>query len=191
MPHADAGPRMLPPVSDPSEPMHSPAATAAPEPLLEPPGMWSGFHGLRAGSKRLVGGPPRANSCIASLPSSTVPAAFSRATTVASCDGTRCSSTFDCAVVRTPAVSYRSFRAMGMPCSGPRYSPATMAASAARASATAESASTVTYEFRPPSTASMRSKERPGQLHRRKLLRLQQQRRLRDGQVVQLLLSHL
>ena len=45
-----------------------------------------------------------------------------------------------------------------MPCSGPRYSPAAMADSAACASATAESASTVTYEFSPPSTASMRSR---------------------------------
>ena len=144
MPHDDAGPRMLPPVSDPSEPMHSPAATAAPEPLLDPPGMWSVFHGLRAGTNRLVGGPPRANSCIASLPSSTVPASRSRVTTVASCVGTRCSSTFDCAVVRTPAVSYRSFRAMGTPWSGPRYSPAWMARSAARASCSADSGRSVT-----------------------------------------------
>ena len=40
--------RIDPPVSLPSAPRHSPAATAAPEPLDEAPGTWSGFQGLRA-----------------------------------------------------------------------------------------------------------------------------------------------
>ena len=112
---------MEPPVHEPSVPMHSPAAMPAPEPLLEPPGMWSRFHGLRARGKPLVGsGPPSANSCIASLPSSTAPASFRRAVVVASSVGTRSAITLELAVVRTPSVSYRSFSAMGTPCIGPR-----------------------------------------------------------------------
>ena len=38
---------MEPPVSVPSEKLHSPAASAAAEPPLEPPGMRSKSHGLR------------------------------------------------------------------------------------------------------------------------------------------------
>src|SRR5918992_3243162 len=108
----DAGPLIEPPVHEPSEPMQSPAATAVPEPLLDPPGMWAGFQGLRASGKPHVGsGPPRANSCIASLPSRMLPAAARRAVVVASSAGTRSAMTREPAVVRTPAVSYRSFRA--------------------------------------------------------------------------------
>ena len=121
MPHREAGPRMEPPVQEPSAPRHCPDATAEPEPLLEPPVMWSRFHGLRAGSKGVLqSGPPKANSCIASLPSRMPPAALSRAVVVASSAGTRSRSTREPEVVRTPAVSYRSFRAKGMPCIGPR-----------------------------------------------------------------------
>ena len=39
---------MLPPVSVPMAPATSPAARAAPLPLLEPAGEWAGFQGLRA-----------------------------------------------------------------------------------------------------------------------------------------------
>jgi hypothetical protein len=48
-PHdAAAGRRQAiePPVSDPRAPNASPAATAAPEPLEEPPETWPIFHGL-------------------------------------------------------------------------------------------------------------------------------------------------
>ena len=45
--------------------------------------------------------------------------------------------------VTTPAVKQRSFTATGMPCSGPRYSPRPIAASAAAASASAASAVSV------------------------------------------------
>ena len=37
MPHSAAGPRIDPPVSEPSAPGTKPAATAAPAPLDEPP----------------------------------------------------------------------------------------------------------------------------------------------------------
>jgi hypothetical protein len=46
-PHIAAGWRSEPPVSVPSEPETMPAATAAPEPLDEPPGTWDVFQGLR------------------------------------------------------------------------------------------------------------------------------------------------
>ena len=47
-PHIAAGWRSEPPVSVPSEPKTMRAATAAAEPLEEPPGTWSVFQGLRA-----------------------------------------------------------------------------------------------------------------------------------------------
>ena len=49
IPEKAAGPRIEPPVSEPREPAQRPAARAAPDPLLDPPGMCSRFHGLRAG----------------------------------------------------------------------------------------------------------------------------------------------
>ena len=107
---------MEPPVQEPSAPMHRPPATAAPEPLEDPPVMWPVFHGFRAGGNGVVkSGPPRANSCMASLPRSTAPASRYLATTVQSSAGTLSMSTLEPEVVRTPAVSYRSLWAVGMP----------------------------------------------------------------------------
>ena len=75
MPHSAAGPRIEPPVSEPVPPRISPAATAAPVPDEEPAVKCSRFHGLRAGGQgRSKEGPPKANSCVDSLPSMTVPA---------------------------------------------------------------------------------------------------------------------
>src|SRR5439155_3604974 len=51
MPHSAAGIRTEPAVSVPSANGHTPAATAAADPLLEPPGMCSGLTGLRHGPK--------------------------------------------------------------------------------------------------------------------------------------------
>ena len=97
---------MEPPVQEPRPPITCPEATEEPVPLLEPPVMWSRFHGLRAGSKGVdQSGPPRANSCIASLPASTPPASLRRAVVVASAVGTRSRSTYEPEVVRVPAVS--------------------------------------------------------------------------------------
>src|SRR5947207_11441229 len=106
MPHRAAGPRIEPPVSEPSAPGTNPAATAAPAPLDEPPVKWSRFHGLRAGGQgRSKDGPPCANSWVASLPSSTAPAWYSFETVVASSVGTRFSQIFEWLVVRIPAVA--------------------------------------------------------------------------------------
>src|SRR6187399_3603275 len=85
MPQHVAGLRTEPPVSVPSAAGTKPAASAAPEPLDEPPGCRSQFHGLRAGGHgRSNAGPPVANSCSATLPSSTAPASRSFFTTKAS-----------------------------------------------------------------------------------------------------------
>ena len=84
----DAGKRIEPPVSEPMDPAQRPAATAVPEPLLEPPGAWSVFHGFRVSSPK-PGGPTMASSLMVSLPSTMQPAAFNRAARVASVSGTR------------------------------------------------------------------------------------------------------
>ena len=49
MPLAAAGARIDPPVSLPVAAKQSPAAIAAPEPPLEPEGMWIRFHGFLVG----------------------------------------------------------------------------------------------------------------------------------------------
>src|SRR3990170_2166129 len=49
IPQNDAGRRTEPMVWVPRLSGHSPAATAAAEPLLEPPGVWARLRGLRAG----------------------------------------------------------------------------------------------------------------------------------------------
>src|SRR3954470_14208282 len=88
MPQNDAGLRTDPPVSEPSEAGIRPAASAAPEPLDEPPVKCSRFHGLRAGGHgRSNEGPPCANSCVCSLPSNTAPASASMRVVVASLSG--------------------------------------------------------------------------------------------------------
>ena len=106
MPHRPAGPRIEPPVSDPRLAGTRPAAIAAPEPDDEPPVKCAVFQGLRAGGQgRSKDGPPWANSCVASLPISTAPAARSLATAVESLLGTRSMQMRECPDVSTPAVS--------------------------------------------------------------------------------------
>src|SRR5467141_3227194 len=88
MPQSDAGPRIEPPVSEPSASGTNPAETAAPDPDDEPPVKCARFHGLRAGGQgRSNDGPACAISCVASLPSSTAPASYSFVVAVASCAG--------------------------------------------------------------------------------------------------------
>src|SRR5262245_19777293 len=89
MPQHAAGPRMEPPVSVPVAPEHRNAATAAPEPPLEPPGERSSAHGFRVGPYHgLFVVEPAANSCVLHLPMSTAPASLSRRTVSASFVGT-------------------------------------------------------------------------------------------------------
>src|SRR3972149_2284040 len=104
-PQNDAGPRIEPPVSDPSDAGTRPAASAAPEPLDDPPVKCSRCHGLRAGGHGTSNdGPPCANSCVASLPSSTAPASSSRCVVVASSDGILSMQILEPAEVRMPLV---------------------------------------------------------------------------------------
>src|SRR5438552_18432697 len=70
-PQKAEGIRIDPPVSEPVAPRNSPAASPAAEPPLEPPGMQSRFHGLQVGWLTT----PKANSCVVTLPSRTLPAA--------------------------------------------------------------------------------------------------------------------
>ena len=85
MPHIAAGWRIEPPVSEPSASGVMPAATATADPPLEPPGMRSSAHGLRDGpNAEFSVDDPIANSSQLVLPTTTAPAASSRATTVAS-----------------------------------------------------------------------------------------------------------
>ena len=69
VPFAAAGPRTEPPVSVPSPPSASPAATAMPVPELDPEALWSVFHGFRGIGKPFDGsGAPQANSLVVLLP---------------------------------------------------------------------------------------------------------------------------
>ena len=80
---------MEPPVSEPSAPAQSPAAAATPEPEEEPAGARRMSQGLRpVGKGPSSAGRPKANSCMASLPRITAPAAWSRSVTKASRAGT-------------------------------------------------------------------------------------------------------
>src|SRR5262245_31908248 len=80
-----AGRRIEPPVSVPSEPRHERTATATAEPPDDPPGTRSSPQGLRVvPSPEFSVDEPIANSSQLSLPTTTAPAARSRATTVAS-----------------------------------------------------------------------------------------------------------
>src|SRR5713226_406675 len=74
-PQNDAGRMMEPPVCDPIAPRHMPVATAAAEPLEDPPGVCSRFHGLRVG-----GGSKHANCVVTVLPRMIAPAERNRAT---------------------------------------------------------------------------------------------------------------
>ena len=85
-PHADAGMRMLPPPSDALANGTIPAATAAAEPPLEPPGVRSRSHGLCVAphaSGWVVGRLPSSGLFV--RPAMTSPAARYLATSVVSC----------------------------------------------------------------------------------------------------------
>src|SRR6478609_4614106 len=104
-PQNDAGPRIEPPVSEPSEAGTMPAASAAADPLDDPPLKCSTCHGLRDGGHgKSNDGPPCANSCVCSLPSSTAPASCSSFVVVASNVGTLSMPTFEPPVVSRPFV---------------------------------------------------------------------------------------
>src|SRR5208283_1257549 len=89
-PQKQAGSRIEPPVSDPRATMASPAATAAAEPPLEPPGILSRSQGFRVAPQNDVSvDDPIANSSMFAFPRITMPSSLIRRTTVASYGGTK------------------------------------------------------------------------------------------------------
>src|SRR5664279_209241 len=107
---------MEPPVSEPSASGANPAATAAAEPPLEPPGTRERSCGLRVGpNAEFSVDEPIANSSRLVLPTGTAPAATTRSTTVAVYGGSQPSRIRDEHVVATPRVHRLSFNAMGTP----------------------------------------------------------------------------
>ncbi len=91
-----------------------PAATAAAEPLEEPPGVWAGLCGLR-----VLPGWRVANSVVTVLPMMTAPAPRSIATTLASRDGVRPAWSAEPFSVGMSAVSMMSLMPTGTPCKRP------------------------------------------------------------------------
>src|SRR4030095_6426763 len=99
-----AGTRPEPPVSSPTDAAHRCAASAAPAPELDSPGVRSRAQGLRVMPNAGVRVPPSASSLMASFPSRMTPACARRATTVASSDGIKSRYARDPFVVRVPRV---------------------------------------------------------------------------------------
>src|SRR5580693_8291317 len=111
---------MDPPVSDPRASGANPAATAAADPPLLPPGTLPGRRGLRVGPNAEFSVElPMANSSMLVLPSATAPAPRRRPTTVASYGGRQPSKMRDPHVVGVPRVHRLSFSATGTPANGP------------------------------------------------------------------------
>src|SRR5690625_1193458 len=90
MPHNAAGILTDPPVSVPKEAIVISDVKAAPDPPLEPPEIFSKFHGLWQGPKcGLLFVAPQAYSCIFNFPVKIAPASLNFSTTVASWFGTK------------------------------------------------------------------------------------------------------
>src|SRR5438874_7137646 len=133
-PQSEAGWRTDPPVSEPAASGARPAATAAVDPPLEPPGTRERSHGLRVVWKPLFSvEEPIANSSRFVFPKRTAPAARTRAQAVASYGGRQFPRIFDEQVVRIPCVQKLSLSAIGIPARGGRGSPRARAASHASA----------------------------------------------------------
>ena len=149
-----------PPVCEPMAARHMPAATAAAEPLDDPPGVRSRSWGFRVG-----GGSKQANAVVTVLPISTAPACLSLETSGASqaagCGRPVVASTASTdipAAVGSPTTSTMSLIATGIPCSGPAKRPVSAQASSSAARARASEACTETNACRSPSEVSIRSR---------------------------------
>ena len=114
-PQNAAGMRIEPPPSEPRPTPTAPAATAAPVPPLEPPGVWSSDHGLRVAPKAsdsVNGKIVSSGTCV--LPMTIAPASRSARTTSASRSrGPPCDS--EPQAVTSPATSVSSLIATGTP----------------------------------------------------------------------------
>src|SRR5579862_2658987 len=151
IPFADEGHTIDPSVSDPTAAAHKLAATAAPEPELDP-------HALRSNAYGLCVCPPRplhpldecddrkfAHSLRFVFPSNSAPDSRSRRAAPESFGGVNPSSASDPAVVVIrSAVPMLSLIRIGTPCSGPRGPFDFLSASSASASASASGFSSIT-----------------------------------------------
>src|SRR5262249_59241822 len=98
-----AGWRIEPPVSEPSPTAAKPAATAAADPPLEPPGTRSGLRGLRVGpNAEFSVDEPIANSSRFGFPIGMPPAATTPPATLAEHGGRPPARVFDRQAVATP-----------------------------------------------------------------------------------------
>ena len=95
-----------------------PAATAAADPLDDPPGVWPGSCGLR-----VLPGCSTAISVVTVLPMMIAPASRNRRTRVASSPGSRPAYSGVPRSVGMSMVSMMSFRPTGTPCRGPTSAP--------------------------------------------------------------------
>jgi hypothetical protein len=152
-PQNEAGLRTEPAPSVPWATAHSPAASAAAAPPLDPPGVHSAFHGLRhvplsSDDVMLV-----QNSGTFVLPTITNPASRNLETTGSSPAARRPANTLLERVVGIPATSTTSFTESVTPWNGARSSGRTRAVSmsAAAAARRAPSVSTCTYARSIPS----------------------------------------
>src|SRR5947207_11849836 len=135
---------MEPPVSEPRPTGTRPAATAAADPPLDPPGTRVRSWGLRVGPKAEFSvDEPMANSSRFVLPMTIAPAARRRVTTVASYGGRHPSRMRDAQVVGTPRVHMLSLSATGTPARGPGSPPVATPRSTGSAAARAWSPITV------------------------------------------------
>lgn len=156
-PDAAAGNRIDPPPSVPNAADTNPAATAAADPPLDPPGENPDPHGFRVTPPESdsVNG-HRHNSGARVRPTTTAPAARNRDTTSASRSATRVTASVP-DVVGNPARSVSSFTATGTPNNAPSPPPA-RTSSARAASSRARSANTNRNAFNPPSNRAIRSR---------------------------------
>ena len=151
---------MEPPASPPLQSGTSRAASAAPEPPLDPPDVRVVSHGLKHGPEIVLSVVPfQPKSGVFVLPTMMAPLARMRSVTMSSFFGTLSPNSREPKVVRMPFVALRSLTPKGTPCSGPSSSPAMTAASARCASAIACSGTVVMNARSSPSYFAMRSRK--------------------------------
>ena len=139
--------------------MAIPAATAAEEPPLLPPGARSISQGLRVIKKAECSvDEPIANSSMLVLPSITAPVAFSFSITVASYGGLKSLSILEPQVVVIPFVLIKSLIARGIPVSGERAASLFKRWSASLACCSARSSVMRVNAFTLSSTSRIRSR---------------------------------
>jgi len=156
MPVKPQGMRIEPPPSVPMCSAPMPMAAAAEAPPLEPPGVVSGFQGLRVTPVSALSVTPfQPNSGVVVLPSSTAPWRRRAATEGASSSDGVSAVVLEPRRVGQPAATTTSFTVVGTPSTRPAGCPARQRASLARAEAKAPSRSTRQKALSRPSCRSI------------------------------------